>query len=505
MKTEITVAHINTEPARDRWGRYLIAPPDGGKAVPYTRATTVAKTIEDQHSLIAWKARVTAKGLGLRPELLKLIAVTEDRQQLDELVEQAAQAGGATERRDEGIALHRALELAFHGQPYPDIFRPDVQAVLAELEAHRLTPMPGMMERIAIHDDLKIAGTFDLILEAADGGAWIADIKTGKTLEYSGIAFATQLAIYAGAPHLYRGDGTREKMPKVSQTKAIVIHAQPNSAECALHLVDIAAGAELLGLALAVRKARSSSRNLILPHPKDPPSAIIDEEVDRHLRDDLGLPGRPPPPTPVREAIAVLTPANDEADRLERYRDNLRRRAETIRSLGGADQLAAAWPKDIPTLKAGGHTDQQLQQLERIIANVERDHEAPFAPPSKPATQTTTTPPPPIDDDDDDPEGPDVPQADVAMLLAAVAELGAAEKAWIAGQTKEAARNGHPLSLKQRPSLRRWMIAEALRCWAPIVTAGNHGGAIETVEWWQLTPAEAADLADLANDYTKDS
>lgn len=32
---------------RDRWGRYLVVPPDGGKPVGYTRATTVAKALDE--------------------------------------------------------------------------------------------------------------------------------------------------------------------------------------------------------------------------------------------------------------------------------------------------------------------------------------------------------------------------------------------------------------------------------------------------------------------------
>lgn len=44
-------------PERDRWGRPVI---DGQ---PYTRISTLAKTLSDQTSLIKWAARVTAIGL----------------------------------------------------------------------------------------------------------------------------------------------------------------------------------------------------------------------------------------------------------------------------------------------------------------------------------------------------------------------------------------------------------------------------------------------------------
>lgn len=39
---------------RDRWGRPLITPPDGGKPKPYTRASTLAKALDDNQGLIDW-------------------------------------------------------------------------------------------------------------------------------------------------------------------------------------------------------------------------------------------------------------------------------------------------------------------------------------------------------------------------------------------------------------------------------------------------------------------
>ena len=42
------------ETRRDRWGRYQVLPPRGGKLVGYTRATTIAKILDDSSSLMAW-------------------------------------------------------------------------------------------------------------------------------------------------------------------------------------------------------------------------------------------------------------------------------------------------------------------------------------------------------------------------------------------------------------------------------------------------------------------
>jgi hypothetical protein len=50
---------------RDRWGRPLITPPDGGKPVPYTRVSTLAKALDDKTALMRWKQRQTAHRPGL--------------------------------------------------------------------------------------------------------------------------------------------------------------------------------------------------------------------------------------------------------------------------------------------------------------------------------------------------------------------------------------------------------------------------------------------------------
>ena len=58
------------EVPRDRYGRPMIVPPKGGKPVPYTRTTTVAGSLDDGTALVAWKLRMAAAGLTLRPDLL---------------------------------------------------------------------------------------------------------------------------------------------------------------------------------------------------------------------------------------------------------------------------------------------------------------------------------------------------------------------------------------------------------------------------------------------------
>ena len=64
---------------RDRWGRPLIEPPDGGKAKPYTRVSTLAKTLDDKTALSKWLCRQTAIGLAQRPDLVRATRRASDR------------------------------------------------------------------------------------------------------------------------------------------------------------------------------------------------------------------------------------------------------------------------------------------------------------------------------------------------------------------------------------------------------------------------------------------
>lgn len=467
------------ETRRDRWGRYLVVPPEGGKPVPYTRATTVAKAIEDQHSLIAWKARVAAKGLTIRGELLKMIAVTDDRQKLDDLVEQAAQAGGATERRDEGTALHRALELAMSGQPVPELFRSDVDAVLTAFERHGLSVLGGMTERVCVDDERRIAGTFDLIVKAGTA-LYVADFKTGKTLDYSGLAFSTQLAIYAGASALYEQgkakDGSQDRrsdMPRVDRAVALVLHVQPGSGRCDVHDVDIAYGAHALQLCLDVRDARTKGRNLITPRipagaPTEP-GARVGAATEGTAYPSAVVDGQEPvvdsPPRPSR-------------------REQIIERLKALKAIDGRlpGVVALRWPEGVPALASNAlYTRSDFEAIDAVLAEVERAAEAPFVPrpaedapaegwvaslAAEPDTQedhaaSMGEPWPPEYDDTETVDDPDVD-----AMLARLNALDGAGRAWATAKLREARDAGVKISLRESRSARAFEISRALATWA---------------------------------------
>ena len=82
---------------RDRWGRPMIVPADGGKPVAYTRVSTLAKVLDDKTALTRWKQRQTAIGMSMRPDLVaKAGAKRDDKRTVDEVVEEAMVAASSS-------------------------------------------------------------------------------------------------------------------------------------------------------------------------------------------------------------------------------------------------------------------------------------------------------------------------------------------------------------------------------------------------------------------------
>ena len=340
----MTVDLGRPEPRRDRWGRYLVLPPEGGKPVGYTRATTIAKALEDQSSLINWRSRMTAIGLAQRPDLLALVGTaTDDKRKLDDLCDRAAEHGGATARRDLGTALHAMFEQSIIDPNYcaPAEYAADIAAIHEALEQAGLTIVAGMVERQVVLDDINVAGTFDLLLEDSRGRRYIGDLKTGASLDYGAQGFALQLAIYAHADALYTqgpakngADDVREPMPIVDQDRAVIVHCQPGSGTATVHALDIAAGWEKVQTALEVRGWRA--RRDILTGWEPAAGAAADNAARARALRARG-----------KEALALWP--------------------------NGVDEFRRCWPQHVPPLSDETHVwkRRELDDLEELIVGAE--------------------------------------------------------------------------------------------------------------------------------------
>ena len=246
------------EISRDRFGRPLVTPPEGGKPVAYTRCTTFVDCVEDKFNLQKWQQRMVVRGIALRPDYLLRAQSLGDpveqqtKKQYDALCEQAIEAAKGSAAATTGTALHALTELIDRGQELP----PLPPEVLADLEAYKAATADLKalhIEQFCVQDPLQIGGTPDRIV-TLDGERYIADIKTGS-IEWGALKIAMQLAVYARSATYDIATGARG-VHGASTTKAIIIHLPAGEARCELHWVDLTAGWEGVQVAKRIREVR---------------------------------------------------------------------------------------------------------------------------------------------------------------------------------------------------------------------------------------------------------
>jgi hypothetical protein len=224
---------------RDRYGRPMVVPPKGGKPVAYTRTTTVAGSLDDGTGLVAWKLRMAATGLTLRPDLLLAAsAAREDKLEMDKLVEDSMEAAGATRQATIGTAIHALTEKLDRGQdlgPIPEDYVADIQAYAEATK--NFTNIH--IEQFCVLDKYKIAGTPDRVVEYK-GEKFISDLKTGSISYPNKIAM--QLSVYANGLPYDPATATRGSWGDVNTEKGIIVHLPAGGGQCTLHFVDLVHG-----------------------------------------------------------------------------------------------------------------------------------------------------------------------------------------------------------------------------------------------------------------------
>lgn len=430
------------EPRRDRYGRYLIKPADGGKARAYTRATTWAKALDDQSSLINWSMRMCALGLITRKDLYAQVAACrpDDRDALSRLVDQAKEAGGGSEGANLGSALHAFTERIDLGEmvDVPDLWRPDVDAYIRAIAEHSLIVRRDLVERVVVLEELGVAGTLDRVYRTPDNRLVIGDVKTGQTLDFNRLAISIQLAIYANADTLYDpATETHAPMVDVDKSTALVVHLPSGQGRCEIHEVNIATGWRYASLAGDVRAARAHGR--------------------RTSGDCLF------------QSYSYAAPETPTAPPADPYREWIVARLDVIRGHPEAARtMAGNWPDGVPGLKTDHrHTVAELDRIAEIIDTVEATFGIPFGDPDPRVPKPSGPPAVPIPPakaggpDVIPDEGPDVDPTAVAEIIERIDALPEQTRkqlnAWAAGAHKV----GRAFSIKARPSLRRYRIYEA--------------------------------------------
>lgn len=253
----ITFTHPTVDIPRDRWGRPLIIPEGGGKAVPYTRMSTLSKALDDKTALTKWKQRQVVVGLGARPDLVQVAqTVKGDDRKLDEVVESAMVAAESERAANLGTALHALSEEVDKGTPVaelPEWAREDMAAYKAALTGIEILAA----EMFVVVDEIAAAGTFDRLVRLPDGRAMVADLKTGRHEPRYPQGATQQIAGYSRG-HLYDAEkGRVGHLPSlgIDQDHGLLIHCPAGTGTCDLYLLDLNVGWSLIQVSVAVRAA----------------------------------------------------------------------------------------------------------------------------------------------------------------------------------------------------------------------------------------------------------
>lgn len=271
----MTTADLFDTPAveikRDRWGRPLITPTTGGKPTGYTRASSLGSSLEDNYGLTLWKQRMTAVGVASRNDLvLAANADHEDKDKLNKVVQQAMDAAASSARASIGSSMHTYAEQVDRGND-PGYIPAEFAADLA---AYRALTEPAFehlaIEQFCVCDELKVAGTPDRVsrlrhtmtapdgTELAAGDVVITDEKTSGSMNFGGIKFAVQLAVYAHGQAYDPATGARSPWPGPPRTDwGVIVHCPAGEGVASLYWVNITAGWELARLSVDVRRHRT--------------------------------------------------------------------------------------------------------------------------------------------------------------------------------------------------------------------------------------------------------
>lgn len=435
--TITNAAAINRpEPKRDRWGRYIVAGPDG-KQTSHQRATTFAKLVADTYNLSRWQIRSAAQGFTLRHDLLASYAALRDPNGVDKsaanaIADQAIEAASASAGANMGTALHTFTERVDLGEPLtvvPEQWRPDIAAYQTALADNQITLDPNHIEGVVILDDLQVAGTFDRIV-TVNGERHIADLKTGKDPAAFPHEICIQLALYAHADAIWNtSTSTREPMPEVNRDRALVIHLRPSTGVCDLWWFDISAGWEMVRHCEAVKAWRARKD---LTAKFDTPSDTTTTAVQAITE---AFPG-----------ATVLTPSQRLAERRGWIKARIAQLGPEARGRLGDDVALHR----LPALKDCG--DESLDRWAQLIAHLGEPFDGTEADPTNQPVRMEPK---------STKEIPAKP-AEVKTIEKQLNELPAAAKELVGMWAAEAGRAGRSLNLRNAPTQRKVAVADAL-------------------------------------------
>ncbi|MCL4293854.1 MAG: hypothetical protein KJ056_12625 [Acidimicrobiia bacterium] len=323
----------------------------GGKKRRAKNVSSVAKVPDDPYNLTAWGKRQVAIGLASRPDLLESVAAHwDDKTKLNDICTQASDAADARKAATAGTTAHRITERVDLGEAVLDTpLAKRVATMWTDLLAgNGLTVVPDMVERVVVHPDRYVCGTFDRLVRTRDGRLLIADIKTGTSAINFPHSTAVQLALYANAPFLAARWGSAASGSTRTFTPfGPELDELDRSVGLVLYLpLDEGAEGDATVYEYDLDAAWRCVTDVIWP--------TLDWRT--HDKDQLRYPYEPP------------APATTGSDPVEVRRVAL---LDAVRALPGPARAAikTAWPASLPPLTApDGWTAERLEVVDALVA-----------------------------------------------------------------------------------------------------------------------------------------
>jgi PD-(D/E)XK nuclease superfamily len=239
-----------------RGGRQRLIPDAvTGELVPYQRTSTFSKTLDDKEGLIPWKAWMCLRGAekdqALRQQALHAKATPRG------VIDALAELGGAGEKRDKGSDRHQILAMALSGATLPQMPAEAMVELDALLRLVESLGTPVAVEAANVCDEWRVAGSCDLILQAADGATVVVDFKTGARIDR--LSASIQLIAYARARYWDYATESRGGLVAPEKPRLVVLHAPQGGGEPHAIDLDVAAAKKWAELAAQVRDARKEA------------------------------------------------------------------------------------------------------------------------------------------------------------------------------------------------------------------------------------------------------
>jgi len=370
---ELDDAHEARNDFRRANGAPLVSDPsDPDKTLRYRRPSSYAKLLDDESALTEWRIWKSMTGVARSQALAAKVAVCkdEDRTEKQALRDEAQDKGSANEAADTGTALHAMtarVEDFSDDFCAPDQYADDLAAYVRFLDEYGL--VSEMVEVHMVNDAYRAAGTADRIykttrpLECPDGSMMppgtliLADLKTGKKLDFSLPGYCVQLALYADGTLYDVITERRLPTPEIDRNWTMLVHLPVGQATCTPLWVSVDLGLRGALLAYDVNEWRNAWK------------------AGRDGHDAFAV------PMPV-DAEWEHGQAEADADNLHYAMiDYIKVRVAVIRSHEkAAVQFVNRWPAGVPTPKQGLSDPAHITKVLDLLDAIEKEFSLPFQP-----------------------------------------------------------------------------------------------------------------------------